>query len=351
MGTALNAFAQNKEHIYSFFTAGHTYGNPNSPQLGLLPSFLDYLPQLNANPKMELAFLTGDFVQSPTEENYNAAQADLDKFGMPYYISAGNHDMSNTFEERFNEYFFSFTHHQDLFIILTPGLNQWNIEGDQLAFLEQTLNDYASESRHIFIMLHELIWWSPDNIFQEVKINWEPHYPGSTNYEEVVKPLLLSYPNKIFLYAGDVGCTKQVSPCMYYHYENLTLIASGMGSGNQDNIIVTKIHDDYVYLDLVALNGDNPNAMGELSDWAVNVGITHIDKNEAKIYPNPCSHFVTILNKADIDYLKLFNTAGSLIKSQYDGSNSIDVSHLPKGIYILEVSSANHIYREKLIVK
>ena len=102
-----NTFGQKKEVQYSFFTAGHTYGNPNSPQLGLLPSFLDYLPQLNSNPKMELAFLTGDFVQSPTIENYDAAQNDLDRFEMPYYIAAGNHDISPEFESRFNNYYLS----------------------------------------------------------------------------------------------------------------------------------------------------------------------------------------------------------------------------------------------------
>ena len=186
IGFSLASFGQHKNNDYSFFTAGHAYGNPNSPQLGLYPVLMDVIPYLNIDPKMELAFLTGDFVVSPTDEYYSAAEIDLNEFSMPYYIAAGNHDISDEFEERFNPYYLTFQHREDLFIILTPGLNQWNIEGEQLAFLEQTLEDYAAESRHIFIILHELIWWSPDNIFQDVKINWEPHYPGSTNYEETV---------------------------------------------------------------------------------------------------------------------------------------------------------------------
>lgn len=344
------AYGQSKEHQYSFFTAGHTYGNPNSPQLGFLPSFLDYLPQLNADSKMELAFLSGDFVQSPTEENYNAAQADLDKFRMPYYIAAGNHDISAEFESRFNEYYFSFTHHQDLFIILTPGLNQWNIEGAQLTFLEETLEEYASESRHIFIMLHELIWWSPENIFQNVVINWEPHYPGSTNFEDIVKPLLLSYTNKIYLYAGDVGCTNQVSPCMYYQNENLTLVASGMGSGNMDNIIVTEISDDNVYLNLLALNGDNPKAMGELTEWAVNLAIFEIDNQDFKLYPNPTADFINIDSKKPIDTLTVFNSYGKQIRTFTNANLRIDFSFLNDGIYILEITSNEQKYYRKLIV-
>lgn len=345
-----NALAQSKEHQYSFFTAGHTYGNPNSPQLGLLPSFLDYLPQLNADSKMELAFLTGDFVESPTEENYNAAQTDLDKFSMPYYIAAGNHDISPEFESRFNEYYFSFTHHQDLFIILTPGLNKWNIEGEQLAFLEKTLEDDAAESRHIFIILHELIWWSPDNIFQDVDINWEPHYPGFTNYEETIKPLLLSYPNKIFLYAGDVGATQQVSPCMYYQNKNLTLVASGMGSGNQDNIIVSKIYNDSVYLDLVALNDENPNVMGELSDWRINDDFVKTEKEKPKIYPNPAQDYIVVETDYDYETLTIINSSGKLIKQYAKKFEKIDISDIANGIYILEITSENLKHHKKLII-
>lgn len=344
------ALGQSREHQYSFFTAGHTYGNPNSPQLGLLPSFLEYLPQLNADSKMELAFLTGDFVQSPTEENYNAAQADLDKFSMPYYIAAGNHDISPEFESRFNNYFLSFKHHEDLFIILTPMFNlvNWNIEGEQLDFLTETLEDYATESRHIFIMLHELIWWSPDNIFQDVKINYEPHYPGYTNYKEIIEPLLKLYDNQIYLFAGDVGATKKVSPCMYYQNKNITLIASGMGSGIQDNIIVTKIFSDSVYLDLVAINSNNTNAIGELSDWGISGDFVYTEKAEPKIYPNPAQTYVII--EKDYKTLTIINSLGELIQQYTNGNKKIDISNITNGIYILEIASDNSIYRKKLII-
>lgn len=345
--------AQEDESIYSFFTAGHTYGNPNNVQFGLHQSFVDYFPVLNSDPKIQLGFLTGDVVYNPTAQYWDSAQVDMDKFEMPYYIAAGNHDMGGEFTERFGDYYFSFRYDEDLFIVLNPGLNQWNIEGVQLEFLEQTLEAYASQSRFIFIMLHQLIWWSPDNIFQDVIINWIPQYPGYTNFEDVVKPLLLSYPNQFYLYAGDVGSKPSVSPCMYYENQNLTLIASGMGSGNKDNIIISHIYEDHVDLDLIALNGDDPHAMGELSDWAVNLGTEDLDLYHVKIYPNPMSSFVHIDNsqnsKAEI---KLFNLKGQLLFEDELKSyelKTILTEDLTNGIYVLKVTTQNRTGEYKLI--
>lgn len=342
--------AQNKTPIYSFFCAGHTYGNPNNVQFGLHQSFVDYIPTLNANLKMELGFLTGDVVYNPTPQYWDSAQVDMDLFEMPYYIAAGNHDMGAEYTERFGDYYYSFTHREDLFIVLTPGLSQWNIEGDQLAFLEQSLEQYAPQSRYIFIMLHQLIWWSPDNIYQDVIINWIPQYPGSTNFDDVVKPLLLSYPNKIFLYAGDVGSKPSVSPCMYHQYENLTIMASGMGSGNKDNIIITEVYEDYFHIDLVALNGDDPNAMGELSDWAVNVGTHELNSQNYNIFPNPASQYVQIqlfenTYSNERITVSIYNSAGIFIEeSELNHTSNIkDISRLSSGLYVFVIKEDGKI--------
>lgn len=348
---AIHAFGQNP--IYSFFCAGHTYGNPNNVQYGLHANFVDYFPELNANHQMELGFLTGDVVAAPTAQYWDSAQLDMAKLNMPLYIAAGNHDISQEFVNRFGDYYFAFQHQQDLFIVLTPGLNQWNIEGDQLLFLEQTLNEWAPQSRYIFIMLHELIWWSPDNIYQDVIINYVPHYPGSTNFEEVVKPLLLSYPNKIFLYAGDVGATSVVSPCMYHQYENLTIMASGMGSLTMDNIIITEVYEDYVKLDLVALNGDNPNTMGELSDWAVNTAIPENSDLSINIFPNPCQDYLEIRNPSMHNMqIIIYNMMGKEFINRHVQRNQneiLDISSLKNGMYILHFSDQEKEMNLKLI--
>lgn len=260
---------QKEEPEYSFFTAGHAYGEPDSPHFGLHSPFVDFIPQLNNHPNMELGFFTGDVVSSSTPSHWDSAMADMSQLKMPTHIAAGNHDMSNEFIKRFEKYYYSFHHRDDLFIVLTPGLDEWNISGDQLEFLESTMNTNHLKVKNIFIFLHELIWWSPNNEFKNVKMSSFANYPGSSNYEDVVKPLLSSYSNNIVIYAGDLGSIDKVSPCMYHTDDNITLIASGMGGGIRDNIIITEVFEETIHHRLIALNGDDPQALGELEDFSL----------------------------------------------------------------------------------
>lgn len=261
--------SKTEQVVYSFFTAGHTYGNPNSPQLGLYPPFTDFFETLNENPKMELGFLTGDVVNHSTPEYWDAAQVDISKLDMPVYVVPGNHDIGDEFLERFEKYYYSFKHNEDLFIILTPGLDDWNITGKQLEFLKNTIDINSPKVDNIFIFLHELIWWSPDNEYKDIAINYKPHYPGSSNWDDVVKPLLLSYSNSITIYAGDLGATSQVSSVMYDQLDNITLIGSGMGGGKNDNVIITHVFKDSISYELICIKGKEPGYMGKLEDYKI----------------------------------------------------------------------------------
>ena len=131
-----NINAQNSSPDYSFFCAGHTYGNSNSPHYGIHYPFVDFIPYLNSYSNMDIGFLTGDVVLTGTSDYWDSAQVDINKLNMPIYIAAGNHDVGAEFVSRFGQYYYSFIHNNDLFIILTPGLDSWNIKGSQLEFLE-----------------------------------------------------------------------------------------------------------------------------------------------------------------------------------------------------------------------
>lgn len=340
---------------YSFFSAGHTYGNPNSYHYGLHYPFVEYFPDLNNNPNLELGFFTGDVVYASTAAYWDSAMIDINKLNMPVFFAAGNHDIGTEFVNRFSNYFFSFKHKNDLFIILTPGLDSWNISGNQLDFLINTIDSNYSTVNNIFIMMHELIWWSPNNEYNYVNINWVPHYPGSTNYESVIKPLLLSYPNKITVYAGDLGCTNQVSPFMFDNFNNITLIGSGMGGGVRDNIIITDVYEDSVHYNLIALNGNNPNALGEIYDYDI-LKVSKFYMNfEVNIYPNPCNEYFNVENNSgEILNLKMYNSYGQMIKSDYinNGVNSVVVSSsLKSGIYYIFLTGENAFVQQKVIVQ
>lgn len=217
---------------------------------------------------MELGLFTGDLVPQPTKAYWDSLENDLTQLKVPFYIAPGNHDRGTIFNSLFGKGYQAFYHQNELFIILNS--DNWNIEGEQLNFLKQTLAEVNDTSQLIFIFMHELIWWSPENRYSDVIINWAPHYPGSTNYYDDVEPLLKSIPNPLVIFAGDLGCASDRTPCMYDERDNITLIASGMGSGDRDNVVITEVmKDGSCRFQLIHLNGEDRNGMGELEDYSI----------------------------------------------------------------------------------
>lgn len=245
----------NPEIEYSFMVAGHAYGSPINDQIGLYQPFVSDFPFIKDSPGISFSILTGDVVNHQTTEEWNAVLEEMSQLELDYHIAAGNHDRGPLFLELFEEYYYSFLVEDDLFIILSP--TGWNIKDEQKDFLVETLDNFASEANNIFIFCHELIWWSPDSIFQNVGINFLPHYPGSTNYWAEIDPIFRSFDNPIYLFAGDIGATNSSSHYMYYHYDNVRLVASGMGKGGDDNYLIVEIIDGEVKINLMAMEGDH----------------------------------------------------------------------------------------------
>ena len=83
-----------------------------------------------------------------------------------------------------------------------------------------------------------------------------------------ISHILDSLPNNVVIFAGDLGCTEKVSSYMYYNDNNITLIASGMGGGKKDNIIVVEVNDDHeLNYRLIGLNNGLFSEMAILEDY------------------------------------------------------------------------------------
>lgn len=257
---------QNFVAQYSFFVAGHTYGDGVKDFSFHIP-FVKQIPYLNSCSGTSLGILTGDVVFLPVEEDWDSAVSQLQLFDMPIHIAPGNHDRGEAFEARFEPYY-SFEQQGDLFIILNTI--DWQIEGEQKDFLLQTLLFKAEQSRNIFIFCHELIWWSPQNKFRNLNVNYEPYYPGSTNYWSEISPVLEALDNSVTIFAGDLGANDQASPYMYYEYGNIRLVASGMGAGKKDNMIITEVgFDGEVDFNLVGINAEQVFLLDDLESFVL----------------------------------------------------------------------------------
>ena len=195
---------------------------------------------------MELGFLTGDIVIKGSEKNWDEVDADLDLFDFPVHFAVGNHDMKGRelYESRYGRTYFSFKHRSDLFIVLDPNLKAWNISDEQLSFLKTILIENTSSVDHVFVFFHQVLWWSPDNRYRKIVVNSTEGRAERINFWSEVEPLFSGLEIPVTMFAGDVGAFNTGSEYTEHRDGNITYIASGMGSGVNDNFVIVNIHKD-----------------------------------------------------------------------------------------------------------
>lgn len=269
----------NKENIeFSFFAAGHTYGNPRDVKhpKGLYKPFTQKFKNLNEDKKMKFGFLLGDIVWVP--KFWPEAEKDMSKLKMPIHVVRGNHDGKLEFiQEKFGKTYKKFTYQDNLFIILDSNIDKWNISGDQLVFLMNTLRIDGKKAKNIFILTHHLLWYSKEQFPNPIP-NSTAGRASETNFWSKIEPLLRNQKKPVFLFAGDMGAfpkehrrQKNTIEYFYHNYDNITFIGTGMGGGVKDNFIIVDIHKDQsVDFRLIHLNGDDINGLGKLEDYLIN---------------------------------------------------------------------------------
>lgn len=255
---------------YSFFVAGHTYGEPWIDHIGLYPPFQQKFDLINDR-NASLGFLTGDIVKEGSEKNWNEVDSVLTYVDAKVFYIVGNHDLTDRelFESRYGKTYFSFNNKDDLFIILDPNIDQWNISGVQLEFLKETLES-AIDARNVFVFFHQLLWWEPNNKYKYVRMNSREGRADTINFWDEIIPLFRDIEKPVAMFAGDMGAVNWSDS---YTYDldtllNITFIGSGMGNGDSDNFIIAHVSDSgFVDYELIALNNDDIHALGKLEDY------------------------------------------------------------------------------------
>lgn len=251
--------------VYSFFVAGHTYGSPGKNNYGLHPPFEKKISFIKNTTGMSFGVLTGDIVKESTAKDWDEVDRTLDRLDIPVYFAVGNHDIKDRdlYEKRYGKTYFSFNYGNDLFIVLDPNLDYWNISGQQMEFLRNTLKG-ADIFNRVFVFFHQVLWWELDNEYKDIMINSTEGRANKINFFSNVEPLFRRLKNEIYMFAGDVAATDEQLPTHDIN-GNIHLITSGMGRGKCDNfIIVTIDKNDQVKLNVIALNKLNPFAFGIL---------------------------------------------------------------------------------------
>jgi hypothetical protein len=345
----ISSYAQNDSVLYSFFVAGHTYGKPGVNNQGFHPPFKQKFNYIQSRPEIEFGVLTGDIVSpNPISQDWDEIDADIDTLGIPIYFAVGNHDMENRplFESRYGITYYYFIYQNDLFIVLDPNIDEWNISDEQLQFLQDVVNDNASTTDNIYVFFHQILWKEADNQFNYICWNSIAGRGDTVNFWTEVEPIFRNLPNEVIMFAGDLGASWSTD-VSYDHYDNIILISSGMGDENGENFIVVNVDSSKsVHYDLICLSDTNINCLGMLTDHIVvseilDIEPITIDSDNTFIYPNPASLYITVSQESSSNTLiQLFNIQGVLIiEEKFNGklNHSINISHIPKGIYLVKI--------------
>ncbi|MPS74296.1 MAG: T9SS type A sorting domain-containing protein [Chryseobacterium sp.] len=79
------------------------------------------------------------------------------------------------------------------------------------------------------------------------------------------------------------------------------------------------------------------------------LSVSEINKTQINIFPNPTSDFINIKSDETIKTIKLYNAAGSLVKTESNDLSKINISTFPKGNYLISIETDSGIETKKII--
>lgn len=344
-----------QKESYSFIIAGHVYGTPGYASNGIYDPMVNKFSYILSRPEIELIFFTGDMVVGSTEQNWNFIDEDLSILDLPWYNAVGNHDCSNLplFIERYHKPDTFFVLNNDLFIILNCYFDQWNVNQQHISMVSNAMlnNDY----NNIFVFAHQVLWWSPNNIYKTIVPNSTDGRADSINFWTHFEPLFYNCGHNVFFFSGDVGATNASYNLYYDNYDNMHLIASGMGNKkDSENFLVANVNQNNVSFDIICLNGNDLNCLGNniaVFDSYANPHSNNLTElGKINIYPNPVNDFLNIENLKDY-CLSIYNINGKKVSyiEINDKKQQINMSTLEPGIYTLIFIIDKQTYFKKII--
>lgn len=92
---------------------------------------------------------------------------------------------------------------------------------------------------------------------------------------------------------------------------------------------------------------------GQVEDYSLSVGtltVSDVNNVSFKYYPNPVKDILTITSSDKVNSISVYNVAGQLLKTN-SNSNTIDMSTLSTGIYLIKTNIGREIQTFKVIRK
>ncbi|MDQ7917784.1 T9SS type A sorting domain-containing protein [Mesonia sp. MT50] len=98
-------------------------------------------------------------------------------------------------------------------------------------------------------------------------------------------------------------------------------------------------------------SGFDLDGIGVIHEQELNVDL--IEKHYISVYPNPTSGFIKVKSRGGVDKVEIYSTSGKLVKKYVNlyEAERLDISSLPKGMYLVKINSEEKNSLFKIIKK
>ncbi len=111
--------------------------------------------------------------------------------------------------------------------------------------------------------------------------------------------------------------------------------------------------NDTIIYDLYAINGDDPNALGELTDFYVSIdNRIEQSKIDFSVYPCPAKDYVIIeKNFSDEFEIFIYDISGKikLVSKMNEKIKKVNINNFRSGVYVLKAVGKDGIFNFKII--
>lgn len=235
--------------VFQCVVAGHAYGNPENYTQSLYPKFIKIMDSLTRENSIDQLILTGDVVKDTLPEIWDRVKEELDKLKVKNWkIARGNHDLSVYLDQHIQfENHLAIKQGNVLILILNTSALGWGLDSLQTNFVEESISQLPDSMNQIMVFTHQL-WWlknSPDSFeLDSVRPNSYALFDGEPDFWSTGFQPLQNCKKEVYFIAGDLGVDPQIESYYEDHYKNFHFFGSGMGSGEEDNLLLISIYQN-----------------------------------------------------------------------------------------------------------
>lgn len=240
---------ENNDEPIKFLVSGHIYGKPGEDDFHPSPTLLRNISLLRLENPDFVVFL-GDTVWKPSNENFDLLDLlILDPFEVPVFNAVGNHDVTkrDLYQSRYGNTVYAFVYKHQLFFILDTTLKYYDLNADQLSFVENTIEDQIqiSDITTVNIFMHHVLFLDEGEVSGKQLLKPNEGDGTSAAFHEFLQstiyPISQSIP--VYIYAGDVGAFSKGNLSPLYKKSpdyDVTFVATGIGNNKFDSILIVQ---------------------------------------------------------------------------------------------------------------